>query len=91
MLKRQKVVQFGGYALYERRLSGKKFDNRAKFKDFDDSYFTQKYELDTNLFTLGLNSQLDFSNGIFTRIGLINEFSSKRKSSSILATFGYKF
>ncbi|WP_169764161.1 S8 family serine peptidase [Campylobacter mucosalis] len=86
-----KVMQFGGYALYERRLSGKKFDNRVKFKDFNDSYFMQKYELDANLFTLGLNSQLDFSNGIFTRVGLINEFSSKRKSSSILATFGYKF
>lgn len=86
-----KILQLGGFAVFERRLSGNKYDTKVRFKDFDDSYFTQKYELNKNLLTLGLNSHIDFKNGAFFRLNLANEIAKSQKSVSVFATLGYKF
>ncbi|MDL0088952.1 autotransporter outer membrane beta-barrel domain-containing protein [Campylobacter sp. PS10] len=85
------ILQLGGFVIFERRLSGANYDTKVRFKDFDDSYFTQKYELNKNLLTLGLNSQIDFKNGAFFRLNLANEIAKTQKSVSIFATLGYKF
>ncbi|MFK5040599.1 S8 family serine peptidase [Glaesserella parasuis] len=84
-------IQFNSYAIYQHRLSGRNYRNNAKFSDIANSHFTQTYRLNPSLLTLGLSSQVNFSNGFFAQLALESALTPNQKTRNILATLGYQF
>ncbi|MDP0207992.1 S8 family serine peptidase [Glaesserella parasuis] len=84
-------IQFNSYAIYQHRLSGRNYCNNAKFSDIANSHFTQTYRLNPSLLTLGLSSQVNFSNGFFAQLALESALTPNQKTRNILATLGYQF
>ncbi|MDG6266266.1 S8 family serine peptidase [Glaesserella parasuis] len=84
-------IQFDSYAIYQHRLSGRNYCNNAKFSDIANSHFTQTYRLNPSLLTLGLSSQVNFSNGFFAQLALESALTPNQKTRNILATLGYQF
>lgn len=85
------VYNFSFYAIYEKILSGKNFKNRAKFVGYEDYVFNEEIVLQDDLIATGVNSQIDFANGVFFRLGASGEFGNGRKNLGILGSIGYKF
>ncbi|MDG6281958.1 S8 family serine peptidase [Glaesserella parasuis] len=84
-------IQFNSYAIYQHRLSGRNYRNNAKFSEIANSHFTQTYRLNPSLLTLGLSSQVNFSNGFFAQLALESALTPNQKTRNILATLGYQF
>ncbi|MDG6326600.1 S8 family serine peptidase [Glaesserella parasuis] len=84
-------IQFDSYAIYQHRLSGRNYRNNAKFSEIANSHFTQTYRLNPSLLTLGLSSQVNFSNGFFAQLALESALTPNQKTRNILATLGYQF
>ncbi|MDG6268369.1 S8 family serine peptidase [Glaesserella parasuis] len=84
-------IQFNSYAIYQHRLSGRNYCNNAKFSEIANSHFTQTYRLNPSLLTLGLSSQVNFSNGFFAQLALESALTPNQKTRNILATLGYQF
>ncbi|WP_162165824.1 S8 family serine peptidase [Campylobacter fetus] len=85
------TTKLSSYALYEYRLSGKDIENSSKFIDFSSNGFTQKYELNEHLLTIGANLEMLYPNNFFIRFGAAGEIEKKRNSINLMTTIGKIF